>query len=43
MSRYHDDLKKLYENKKNLRKPPKYIKIIEELLELEEEDENEQQ
>lgn len=35
MSKFIDDIKKLYETKKGLSNPPKYLKTIKELLELE--------
>lgn len=35
MSKFIEDIKKLYEEKKNLKHPPSYIKTIKELLDLE--------
>ena len=35
MSKFIDDIKKLYEEKKNMKNPPSYINTIKELLELE--------
>lgn len=35
MSKFIDDIKKIYEKKKDLPNPPSYIKTIKELLELE--------
>lgn len=35
MSNFIKDIKKLYEEKKDLKNPPNYIKTIKELLELE--------
>ena len=35
MSKFIDDIKKLYNEKKDLDNPPKYLKTIKELLELE--------
>lgn len=36
MSKFIEDIKKLYEEKKNMETPPKYVKTIKEILELEE-------
>ncbi len=35
MSEFIESIKLLYEEKKNLENPPKYVKILKELLELE--------
>lgn len=35
MSKFIEDIKKLYEEKKDMDNPPDYIKIIKKLLELE--------
>ena len=35
MSKFIEDIKELYGEKKDMKNPPKYIKIIKELLELE--------
>jgi len=35
MSEFIEDIKKLYEEKKDIKNPPKYIRTIKELLELE--------
>lgn len=35
MSKFIEDIKKLYEEKKDSKKPPRYIKTIKQLLELE--------
>lgn len=35
MTKFIDDLKKLYEEKKDSENPPSYLKTIKELLELE--------
>lgn len=35
MNKFKETLEKMYEDKKDLENPPEYLKIIEELLELE--------
>jgi len=35
MSKFIEDIKKLYEEKKDMKNPPNYIKTIKKLLELE--------